>query len=218
MNIKELFDKAENGTLNYTQFQEAVKANKAKIVDLSDGGYVSKQKYDDDLSAKDSQIATLNEGVSTRDINLAELQKKLEEAGTDAEKLSTLSTELSTLKDKYNSEVENYKNQLSKQAYEFAVREFAGTQKFSSNAAKRDFVNSLIAENLKLNDKNEIMGASDFVKMYTENNADAFLQEKQTETAPTTPTFVQPTGSENTTPNGSPFNFNFTGVRPHKNE
>jgi hypothetical protein len=218
MNIKELFDKAENGTLTYEQFQAAAKANKAKIVDLSDGGYVSKQKYDDDLSARDNQITTLNEGVSTRDASLADLQEKLKAAGNDTEKLNTLSTELSALKDKYSNEVENYKNQLSKQAYEFAVREFAGTQKFSSNAAKRDFINSLIAENLKLNDKNEIMGAGDFVKMYTESNADAFLQEKPTETAPTTPTFVQSTGSDNPAPNGSPFNFNFVGVRPHKKE
>ena len=42
MNVKELFDKAENGTLTYEQFLSA--AGEAKFVDLSEGKYVSKQK------------------------------------------------------------------------------------------------------------------------------------------------------------------------------
>jgi hypothetical protein len=195
MKVKELFDNAEGGTLTYEQFQQAVKDANAKFVDVHEGGYVSKSKYDDDIKAKDTQIETLNGTIATRDTDLAKIQKQLEEAGVDAGKLSTLSADLSTLQGKYDTDIKQYQEQLAKQAYEFAVKEFANTQKFSSNAAKRDFVNSLINENLKMNDKNEIMGANDFVKQYTESNADAFVVEATPEPTPTKPqpSFVQPT-------------------------
>ena len=42
MNIKEIFDKAENGTLTFEQFEALAKDNKAKFADLSEGNYVSK--------------------------------------------------------------------------------------------------------------------------------------------------------------------------------
>jgi vacuolar-type H+-ATPase subunit I/STV1 len=198
MNVKELFDKAENGTLNYEQFKQAVKDANAKFVDISDGSYVSKNKYEDDLKAKDTQIETLNGTISTRDTDLANIKKQLEEAGADADKLATLSNDLSTLQGKYDTDIKNYQEQLSRQAYEFAVREFANTEKFTSNAAKREFINSLINENLKMNDKNEIMGASDFVKMYKESNADSFVVEPTPTPEPTpkpVPSFVQPTNT-----------------------
>ena len=57
--LKELFDKAENGALTYAEFAEAVKSGGLKLADLSKGDYVSKKKYEDDLSGKDSIIADL---------------------------------------------------------------------------------------------------------------------------------------------------------------
>ena len=53
MNIKEIFDKAENGTLTFEQFDSLAKEGNAKFADLSEGNYVSKSKYEDDLSSKD---------------------------------------------------------------------------------------------------------------------------------------------------------------------
>lgn len=204
MNVKELFEKAENGALTYDQFVQAAKDAKAKFVDLSEGAYVSRSKYDDDMQTKDAQINTLNGTISTRDADLANIKKQLEEAGVDAQKLSTLSTDLSTLQGKYDTDIKNYQERLTKQAYEFAVKEFANTQKFTSNAAKRDFISSLINENFKMNDKSEIIGANDFVKMYAESNADAFVVESTPEPTPTKPqpTFVQPTNQ--TTPPSKP--------------
>jgi hypothetical protein len=174
MNLKELFDKAENGTFNYEQFQEATKD--LKLVDLSEGAYVSKSKYEDDIKTRDTQIDTLNATIGSRDKDLEAIQKQLSEAGVDAEKLSTLSNDLSTLQGKYDTDIKQYKEQLRKQSYEFAVKEFANSQKFSSNAAKRDFINSLVNANLKMQD-NEILGANDFMSKYTEANADAFVVE-----------------------------------------
>ena len=173
--FKELFD-TEDGTLTYEQFVAALKENDVKLVDLNEGNYVSKAKFESELEARAKEIEALNGTVSTRDTDLEALKKQLEEAGTDATKLSELTTQFETLKGKYDSDTKAYKDQLKKQAYEFAVKEFASNQKFSSQAAKRDFIQSMIAKDLKM-EGDSILGADDFVKAYTENNADAFITE-----------------------------------------
>lgn len=174
--LKELFDQAENGVFNYEQFMNACKNNDVKLVDLNEGGYVSKNKYEAELDAKAKEIATLNGTISTRDTDLDALQKKLAEAGADSSKLGELNTQFAELKGKYEADTKAYKEQLKKQAYEFAVKEFAGTKQFSSQAAKRDFIQSMIAKQLKM-EGDTILGADDFVNVYTENNADAFVTE-----------------------------------------
>ena len=219
MEIKELFDKAENGTLTYEQFEQLAKESKAKFTDLSEGKYVSKSKYEDDLKAKDDALENLNTTLGTRDTDLAELKAKLEAAGADAESLSKLNTDLADLQNKYDTETKNYKNQLKKQAYEFAVREFANGKKFTSNAAKRDFISSMISKELKMDGSN-ILGAEDFVTAYTATNADAFVVEQPTEPKPaeqSKPQFVNSTpGGEAPVDSTGGFAdaFHFTGVRP----
>lgn len=215
MQIKEIFDKAEEGTLTFEQFQKIANDNNVKFADLSEGNYVSKQKYEDELSSKTKEIETLNGTISTRDTDLAELQKKLTEAGTDAEKLSTLTSDFDNLKSKYDNEVKTYKAQLKKQAYEFAVKEFANGQKFTSNAAKRDFISTMIGKDLKM-ENDTILGADDFVKVYSENNADAFVVETNQEPEHKPRITDSTQGGE--VPKGNDFSsiFNFTGVRPHE--
>ena len=219
MNVKELFDTAENGTLTYEQFMAACEG-KAKFVDLNEGKYVSKQKYEDDLASRDKEIGTLNESLTTRNTDLEDLQKKLAEAGTaDAEKLASLSADLEGYKTKYDTDMKKYKEQLKKQSYEFAVREFANSKQFTSNAAKRDFIQSMIAKDLKMEDS-RIIGAEDFASMYSNDNADAFVVETpKAEPAleDTKPKFVEPTqGATPTAGEGNEFlnAFHFMGVRP----
>lgn len=221
MELKKVFESAENGTLTYEQFEEVAKKAGAKFVDLSEGGYVSSHKYDDDLAAKAKEIETLNGTLSTRDTDLATLKKQLEEAGADATKLQEATASLAALQTKYDGDTKAYKEQLKKQAYEFAVKEFSNTQKFTSAAAKREFERSMIAKELKM-DKDKILGAEDFVTAYKADNSDSFVTEPETPPEgtqggdDTTPHFVQPTqpqGDNGGDPTGG-FHFNFTGVRP----
>lgn len=179
MNIKDIFDKAENGTLTLEQFEAIAKDNKAKFADLSEGNYVSKSKYDDDLGAKDGSIQQLNDTIAQRDTDLADLQSKLKDAGTDTSKLAELQTSFDSLQTKYKADTEAYEQRLADQRYEFAVKEYANGKEFSSQAAKRDFVRSLLGEKLKMKD-DAIIGADDFAKAYADENADAFV----TKTAP----------------------------------
>lgn len=218
MTIKELFGKSENGTLTYEQFEALSKESNANFADLSEGKYVSKNKYEDDIKAKDSAIETLNGTITTRDNDLADLKSKLEAAGTDADKLASLTGEFNSLQTKYDDDIKSYQDRLRKQAYEFAVKDFASSKKFTSNAAKRDFINSMIAKELKMDD-GKILGAEDFVKAYSNDNSDAFVTEAPEPEKPM-PTFakaVTPTSTVKQT-NENAFGFHFAGVRQRPQE
>lgn len=175
MTIKELFDKAENGTLTYEQFQKAV--GESKFIDLTEGNYVSKQKYENELAQKDQRITDLNGTISQRDKDLKSLQDTLNEAG-DLEALKQATKDLADLQEKYTNDTKAYAQQLKQQEYEFAVKDFAGSKNFTSNAAKRDFIQAMIAKGLKLED-GKIIGADDFVKLYSKDNEDAFVKKEE---------------------------------------
>lgn len=184
MNVKELFDKAENGTLTYEQFQELAKENNAKFADLNEGNYVSKHKYEDELNAKLKEIETLNGTLSNRDVDLEELQKQLKEAGDGYLRIDELTEALTSLQGKYDENTKNYQEQLKKQAYEYAVKEYANSKEFSSAAAKRDFIQQMMEADLKMDKKGNLMGTEDFSKTYAEENSDAFVVKKVEPTAP----------------------------------
>lgn len=218
--IEEVFKDAENGTLTLEQFKEQAKKLNAKFADLSEGGYVSKSKHDDEISSLNKQVDALNETITTRDADLADIKKKLEEAGTaDAEKLSTVTNDLNSLRTKYEEETNAYKAQLESQAYEFAVKEYANGQNFTSGAAKRDFINQMIQAKLKL-DGGTILGATDFKDKYSAENGDAFVVEAppapETPPEPSKPQFVAPTGATPPPTGDNAFlnAFNFQTVRP----
>ena len=212
MNLKDIFDKAENGVLSYEQLTAAIAEGKAKFVDLSEGGYVDKQKYTGDLAARDTRITTLDNTLKTRDADLADLRTQLENAGTDATKLNDLTTQLSDLQKKYDDDTAAYQKRLQDQAYKYAVNEFADKQKFTSQAAKRDFIATMMAKEFKM-ENDVIIGAT----AYTKENADAFVKEDGTPGTPK-PHFVNPTEPQNGSAgdDGTPFKFNFTGVRPRE--
>ena len=186
MTVKELFDKAENGTLTWEQFQQAM--GESKFVDLTEGNYVSKQKFDDEVTQRDARITDLTNTISTRDTDLATLQQKLKDAG-DLDALKQASKDLADLQKRYDKETKDYQAQLTKQAYEFAVKEFANSKSFTSKAAKRDFTQAMLAKNLQFED-GKIIGAEDFVQIYSKDNDDAFV--KQTSQDPK-PQFTQGT-------------------------
>lgn len=229
MNIKDVFAKAENGTLNYEQFETIVKENELKFADLSEGKYVSKSKYDADIKAVNAQVETLNgqiedlnTTITTRDTDLSDLQKRLEVAGQDATKLAEVTGQFESLQAKYAADTQAYQDKIKQQSYEFAVKEFANTKKFSSQAAKRDFTQAMINRNLQMED-NKLIGGEDFVALYAKENADAFYVEPEPTPEPTpapepqkqipAPIITAPTPGPSDDGN-SGFGFNFTGVRP----
>ena len=190
MTIKEIFDKATNEqkTLTFEEFDAIMRGAKAKFADLSEGRYVDRQKYEDDLAKKETEIGTLNDTITTRNADLEALKTQLQNAGSDAGKLEEVTNSLTELKAKYDADTQALQTKLSAQAYEFAVRDYAGKQKFSSEAARRDFTHSMIDKKLPM-EGNSIMGADDYLKAYAKTNADAFIQKEATP-KPADPQFV----------------------------
>lgn len=229
MNIKDLFEKGEEGKLTYEQFDALAKESGAKFKDLSDGQYVSKSKYEADLKSAaenavslETRISELNSTIATRDEDLANLQKQLEEAGADSKKLAEVSNSFTDLQAKYDKDIKDYQSKMEQQAYEFAVKDYTNTLKFSSKAAKRDFTNAMIARRLQM-EGNKLIGADDFRTVYAEENDDAFYKEPEVvpeptpvEPAPAKEAEPVPTIVASTQGAGKPedsFGFHFTGVR-----
>lgn len=206
MDVKELFSKAENGTLTYDQFSELATKSNAKFVDLSIGNYVSKQKFDDELAKRDTTIKDLNANISTRDKDLNELKEQLKQAGENGNKVDDLTTKLSDLQKQYDKEKQSLETKLNDQAYEFAAREYANSQKFTSKAAKRDFVTAMVNKKLTF-ENGKIIGADDFKTTYASENEDAFVQPEDKKT----PKFVEKTDGKLEPPKESLFHF--AGVR-----
>lgn len=206
--LQELF---ANGALTWEQFTQAVTAKGYKLADLATGNYVAKKKYDDDCTAKDTQIKTLTEQMTARDKDLTALQKQLKDDGTDSQtKLTDLTAKLTKLQVDYDTAKKDYESKLAKQAYESAVKLYAVDKKFTSTAARRDFENQLLAANLKMENGN-ITGVDGFEAEYRKNNADAFVVEKEPDKnnnnnqTPPLPTFIQPTPQGQPAPEVNPF-------------
>ena len=216
--LKDLFGEE---ALTWAQFSAKVTSGGFKIADLSKGDYVASKKYHDELDAKETTIAELNKQIKNRDNDIKDLQTKLQDGSVDSEtKISDLTQQLTKLQGDYDTVKKDYSEKLNKQAYEFAVKEFANDKKFTSNAAKRDFINEMISENLKMKD-NKILGADDFMSAYKEANTDAFLVEQEVIDEPPAPEVPKPSFGQPTPPtpaadeNGFLNAFNFSGVRAH---
>ena len=156
---KEEFDKLM--VENYKTISE-VNNIQSKLEKAEGERDIYKNKYDEDIKQRDADIK--------------DLQGKLKEAGTDAEKLKTLETDLATLQTNYDTAKADYEAKLSKQAYEFAIKEKVAELKFSSNSAKKAFIADALKEEMKMKD-GQLQGFDDFLESYKKTDADAFLKE-----------------------------------------
>ena len=128
-------------------------------------------------SERDTYKNKYDEDIKKRDADLEDLQKKLKNAGVDAEKLKKLETDLATLKTTYEESKGEHEKKLADQAYEFALKQKVDSLKFSSNSAKKAFIADAMKEEMKIKD-GELQGFDSFVKSYKENDAGAFISEE----------------------------------------
>lgn len=209
--LKELFN---DGQIDYDTFSSKLTEKGIKLADLSKGEYVSKNKYNDDITNKENQINTLNGQINQRNTDLENLKQQIENAQGSGEKVSELTEQLTKLQGEYEKEKTKLQKQLADQQMNFAVKEFASKQKFTSKAAEREFISSMIAKHLNIENGN-LVGATDYLTAYKADNTDSFVVDEPT--SEPKPSFTQKTtNTQKTEENPFIAAMHFTGVRKPK--
>ena len=163
--------------LTYDQLAAKVAEGKLNVVNIADGSYVSRNKFDDTVNGLKSQVTDLQGQIAQRDTDLAGLNEQLTAAQADAGQLAEAQKQLSALQSKYDKDSKAWEAKNAQQAYEYAVRNKANELKFTSAAAKKDFIREAIAQGFK-QDGDTLMGYTDFVQKYQENDPGAFVADK----------------------------------------
>ena len=215
--LKKLFKKDENGAdipMTAEELEAAIDADKnIKVVDLSGGGYVAKEKFD----AKETELKGVKQQLS--DANTAIQSYK--DMDIDGIKKSAKDWE-----DKYNHDTQELNDKLVKQERDHQTDRYLDTVGLKPGAMYRDYVRRAFeSKELKL-ENGKFIGADDVMKELKENPdfKDAFIEEKpdepdvpdtpeQNPPAPNMPYFSSGTNSQTGEPKGSMFDFGFSGVR-----
>lgn len=199
----DLFAQVE-AKINEVNANQADKTKHVRFADLSEGNYVSRNKFDDTVNGLKAQVTDLQGQITQRDTDLAGLNERLTAAQADAGQLAEAQKQLSVLQSKYDTDSKEWAAKNAKQAYEYEIRNRANELKFTSTAAKREFIREAIEQQFK-QDGETLMGYTDFVSKYQAADPGAFVQETPAPTpdpAPTpapTPQIVLP-GKSNPAP------------------
>lgn len=148
------------------------KSKQAKFVDLSEGGYVGREKYD----RVSEQVKDLQNQINQRNTDMADLKTQLETAAADGTKLSEAQKTISQLQSQYEEEKQNWETKLNEQAYEFRIRELTSGIQFSSNSAKNEFVRGALGKKFAM-EGDQVLGFDDYLKTYKESDPGAFKSE-----------------------------------------
>lgn len=147
-------------------------------------------EYGRSKTAADNTIATL---TAERD----GLRQQLENAEKEIKSYKDMDIEgikaaAASWEQKYTADTEALKQELADANYGFAVKEAAGSLKFSSESAKKAFVADLTAKKLPLQE-GKLLGLADFVESYKEGDSAAFVETEERQ-----PVFVRGGGSSST--------------------
>lgn len=172
-----LFGKNEDGTpgaLTLEQLVAKLGENKGiQLVNLKDGGYVAKDKFD----AKDTEL----KGVQQQ---LAEANQTIQSyKDMDIEGIKQSAANWET---KYNADTAALQQKLAEQETEFAARTYLGGFKFANDLVK-DAIFTKFMEKKFTREGDKFLGADDFMAEMKKNNPTAFVEE-----APAEPPVEQP--------------------------
>ena len=155
------------------EFLEGLKVGEVNLTkEVIDSIMAEHGKTFTDKDEKIQSLTTEKDGLSTQ---LADLNTKVKDLSkVDAKELQTKLDELDT---KYKNDTTELNTKLSKQNYEFKIKELTSGLKFSSESAKKAFITDLSAKELKL-EEDKLLGYDDYVKSYQESDPNAFTKEE----------------------------------------
>ncbi len=216
--LEKHFGKGENGedkALTFAELQAALSADKElKLVNLSEGGYVAKEKYE----AREAELKGVKQQLEDANAQIKSFE------GEDIEGIKKKVTDWET---KYAADTEALRKQM--EAQETAHRRdmyFSGI-KFSSNAARIGIMSEFDRQGFQLKD-GVFQGADAWVEQMKKDDPASFVLEAPAPEggnggepqpapaqAPVLPQFASSTsnGSGNDPRQSNAFHFNFQGVR-----
>ena len=134
---------------------------------INDGTYIPKSKFDN-----------LNEQKKGLEMKLKETNDKVQELSkVDTDELKK---QIENLQKKYEEDTKELNDKYEAREYDIKINDYAKNLKFSSNSARKSFMNDLKAKELKFED-DKLVGFDDFVNSYKESDPDAFIEEKKEE-------------------------------------
>lgn len=160
----------EDGSLSFEQLQEAVKDSGVKPVNLADGEYVSKSKYDSESHEKDAAIETLRKTAEQRKTDLTDLKTLLEKAGTDENGIKSTLGKIDELKNQAETDKADFEKRIEKTKREAAVKVFASGIEFTSKTAKKGFIDAYLATEPELNDDGEVKNGEEFLEQFSKDD------------------------------------------------
>lgn len=141
------------------------KLKQVRFVDLSDGGYVSKEKYGELDTAKkgiEKQLKDANATINSyKEMDIDGIKKSAE----DWEK-------------KYNEDTQKLNQQIENDRKTFAAERYIADQKIKSPLSRKAILQEFLAQNLEFKD-GAFSGADEYMKKVREQYPDEFEQEQE---------------------------------------
>lgn len=147
--------------LTYEELENLLKENKdINLVNAANGEYVKKEL----MEAKTAELDAI--------------KNQLKEANTTIQSykdmdIESIKASADQWKNKYETETQELKNNLAKQAYEFAAKEYLGGFEFLNSRVKDSVVKEFLEKGFKLED-NKFLGADDWIKNLKETEPEVF--------------------------------------------
>lgn len=170
--LKKLFKKDENGAIipmTAEELEAAIDADKnIKVVDLSSGGYIAKDKFD----AKETELKGVKKQLDDANIQI----KSFEDQDVDG-----IKKKVSEWEQKYNTDTQALKDQMAAQNRSHAEDMFLSGYKFTSKAARKGVLDELRSKKFQLDDNGTFLGAKEFMAslMEDEDYKGAFVTENK---------------------------------------
>lgn len=160
---EELFSQVE-AKLSEINKADDRKENPVRYVDLSEGGYVGKEKY--------AHIQTESAGYKKQLEDANGIIKSYKDMDIDGIKQSAKDWET-----KYTEETKKLQHQLAEQEKTFAAERYLDGQKIKSPLSRKTILNEFLAQNMEFKD-GKFIGADEYMKGVREQYPDEFQAEE----------------------------------------
>lgn len=159
---EELFSQVE-AKLTEINGADDRKDNPVRYVDLSEGGYVGKEKY--------AHLQTEAAGYKQQAEDANGIIKSYKDMDIDGIKQSAKDWEA-----KYKEDTEKLQEQLAQQERTFAAERYLDGQKIKSPLSRKTILNEFLAQNMEFRD-GKFIGADEYMKGVREQYPDEFQAE-----------------------------------------